>query len=82
MNVTVSQSLEELGPPTSKVTERHCRVLNEVDESGQSESVKRPLDLLKEEDIVDMEREFTLHLDCDPGKKVQFTHIKFIQKDL
>ena len=43
--------------------------LNEVDESGQSKSVKRPFDLLKEEDSVDMEREFTLYLDCDPGKK-------------
>ena len=44
--------------------------LNEVDdESGQSKSVKRPFDLLKEEDSVDMEREFTLHLDCDPRQK-------------
>ena len=40
--------------------------MNEVDELGQSKSVKRPFDRSNEEDVVELEREPSPHRDYDP----------------
>ena len=40
--------------------------MNQVDELGQSKSVKRPFDRLNVEDAVELEREPSPHRDYDP----------------
>ena len=43
--------------------------MNEDDEPRQSKSLKRPFELLNEEDIVKLERELKIHRDYDPSNK-------------
>ena len=43
--------------------------MNEDDEPRQSKSLKRPFELLHEEDIVKLERELKIDRDYDPSKK-------------
>ena len=43
--------------------------LSEDDEPRQSKSLKRPFELLNEEDIVKLERELNIDRDYDPSKK-------------